>query len=53
MGAWKLEKAELGEYWKRKCWKYRVTGKDIDGDELSLAIVVNQETEHIDIVSKF
>jgi hypothetical protein len=50
----KLTGVEPGEDSRgRKCWKYRVTGRDTEGAELSLVITVNTETQKLKIITKF
>ncbi len=38
---------------RHRNWKHKLTGKDLDGDELTLLIAVNVELNHIDIITKF
>ncbi len=51
-GAWTLDgKPEWSE--EHRNWKYKVAGKDIEGDELALVIAVNVELNRIEIITKF
>ncbi len=51
-GPWKQSgKPEWSD--EHRNWKYRVEGKDIEGDELELVIAVNIEMNRIEIITKF
>ena len=53
-GPYKLIGTRLGEdKHRRPSWSYEILGRDLEGNELSLAISVNKETQRICVVTKF
>ena len=48
---WALAGAEFDD--AHHNWKYRVAGKDIEGDDLSLIIAVDPGENRITVISKF
>ena len=48
-GPWVLVGQEFGT----RDWKYQIRGRDIEGDELGLVIVVDTDRQLIEIVTKF
>jgi hypothetical protein len=54
MGQFRLAAVEVGQDRRgRACWKYEISGRDIEGEALSLVIAVNKETQKITVVTKF
>lgn len=51
-GSWRLSG---GPEWDEthKNWKYKLTGHDIEGDELVLVVAVNQEEQLITVITKY
>jgi hypothetical protein len=50
-GGWILVGTEFDD--EHHNWKYRVAGKDIEGDDLSLIIAVDPGENRITVISKF
>jgi hypothetical protein len=50
-GAWMLAGTEFDDEYHN--WKYRVAGKDIEGDDLALIIAVDPDENRITVISKF
>ena len=51
-GAWKLAaKPDWDE--SHRNWEYKLTGIDLEGDELVLKIAVNEELKRITVITKF
>ncbi len=48
-GRWELVGQEFGT----RDWKYTIRGRDIEGDELGLVIVVDTDRQLVEIVTKF
>jgi len=38
---------------RHRSWEYKLSGRDIEGDELVLKIAVNVELNRIDIITKY
>jgi hypothetical protein len=52
LSAWVLERQpEWSE--EHRNWKYRLRGSDIEGDELTLIVVVNTEEQKLRVITKF
>jgi hypothetical protein len=51
-GEWKLEREPEWDD-RHGEWKYRLGGKDVEGDALTLIITLNEETITIIVVTKF
>lgn len=48
---WALVGAEFDD--EHHNWKYRVAGKDIEGDDLNLIIAIDPDENRITVISKF
>lgn len=50
-GAWALAGVEFDD--DHHNWKYKVAGKDIEGDDLILIIAVDRDENRVTVISKF